>query len=61
MLEGGAIGIVEKSNSSQLNEGDYVMSNFRDDDHVVMICSRLVHDEMSCTPLHNMMRDCVST
>ena len=26
VLEGGAIGIVEKSNSSQLNEGDYVMS-----------------------------------
>ncbi len=28
VLEGGAIGIVEKSNSSQLNEGDYVMSNY---------------------------------
>ena len=28
VLEGGAIGIVEKSNSSNLNEGDYVMSNY---------------------------------
>ena len=28
VLEGGAIGIVEKSNSSELNEGDYVMSNY---------------------------------
>ena len=28
VLEGGAIGIVEKSNSSQFNEGEYVMSNF---------------------------------
>ena len=28
VLEGGAIGIVEKSNSTQLNEGDYVMSNY---------------------------------